>query len=53
MFFFCFTCGSDSLELVYWSTDLSVEVLLLSGETLLQVKNSTGYKWDSNLGPCR
>ena len=26
---------------------------LLSGETLLQEKNSTGRRWDSNPGPCR
>ena len=23
-----------------------------SGETLLQEKNSTGHRWDSNPGPC-
>ena len=51
----CFTCVPDSFELVYWGTgtDLSVGVWLLSGETLLQVKNFTGRRWDSNLGTCR
>ena len=34
-------------------TDLSVGVQLLSGETLLQAKNSTGHRWDSNPGICR
>ena len=26
---------------------------ILSGETLLQAKKSTGRRWDSNPGPCR
>ena len=34
-------------------TDLSVGIRLLSGETLLQAKNSTGSRWDSNPGHCR
>ena len=34
-------------------TDVSVGVRLLSGETFLQAKNSTGRRWDSNPGPCR
>ena len=34
-------------------TDVSVEIRLLSGETLLQVKNLIGRRWDSNPGPCR
>ena len=34
-----------------YGTDLSVGVRLLSGETLLQAKNSTGRRWDSNPGP--
>ena len=29
-------------------TDVSVGVRLLSGKTLLQAKNSTGHRWDSN-----
>ena len=33
-------------------TDVSVGIRLLSGETLLQEKSSTGYNWDSNPGPC-
>ena len=33
--------------------DVSVEIQLLSGETLLQEKNSTGRRWDLNPGPCR
>ena len=33
--------------------DVSVGVRLLSGETLLQVKNFTGHRWDLNPGPCR
>ena len=35
------------------STDVSVGARLLSGETFLQAKNSTGGRWDSNPGPCR
>ena len=34
-------------------TDLSVVVQLVSGKTLLQEKNSTGHRWDSNPSPCR
>ena len=34
-------------------TDVSVGVRILSGETLLQAKNSTGRNRDSNQGPCR
>ena len=34
-------------------TDFSVGIRLLSGETLLQAKNSSGHRWGSNLGPCR
>ena len=34
-------------------TDVSVGVRLLSGEILLQAKNSTGRRWDSNPGPYR
>ena len=45
-FFFtaCFTCTRDSIELVIGAhgTDVSVGVRLLSGETLLQAKNSIG-----------
>ena len=33
-------------------TDVSVGISLLSGENLLQEKNSTGSRWDSNPGPC-
>ena len=33
--------------------DLSVGVRLLSGETLLQEKKSTGRRWDLNPGPCK
>ena len=33
-------------------TDVSVGALLLSGETLLHVKNFAGHRWDSNPGPC-
>ena len=47
-FFGRFTCAPDSFELVYWGT-----WHVLSGETLSQVKNSTGRWWDSNPGPCR
>ena len=43
----CFTCTPDSIELV------KLVNRLLSGETLLQAKNFTGYRWDSNPGPCR
>ena len=32
--------------------DVDVWIRLLSGETLLQVKNSTGCRWDLNPGPC-
>ena len=32
---------------------LAFEVRLLSGENLLQEKNSTGYRWDSYPAPCR
>ena len=49
LFFFvvvaCFTCTPDSIELVNWGahgTDVSFGARLLSGETFLQVKNSTG-----------
>ena len=56
-FFFvaCLTCTPDSIELVIGAhgTDVSVGVRLLSGETLLQVKNSTGRRWNSPPGPCR
>ena len=34
-------------------THLSVGVWLLSGETLLQTKRFTGYRWDLNPGSCR
>ena len=34
-------------------TDVSDGVASLSGETLLQEKNSTGHRWDSNPGPYR
>ena len=46
---------SDSLGLDNQGTlhtDVSDGVRLLSGETLLQAKNSTGRRWDSNQGPC-
>ena len=45
----------DKFEAVYCSTgtDLSIGVQLLSGEILLQEKNSTGRRWDLNPGPCR
>ena len=32
---------------------LSIEIRLLSGETLLQEKNSTSYRWESKPGLCR
>ena len=31
--------------------DVSVGIQLLSGETLLQLKRSTGHRWGSNPGP--
>ena len=34
-------------------TDGSIGIPLLSGETFLQEKNSTGRRWDLNPGPCR
>ena len=34
-------------------TDVSVGIRLLSGETVLQAKNSTGSRWDLHPGPCR
>ena len=54
--FFCFLvlhATADSLGLDNWGTDISVGSRLLSGETLLQAKNSTGRWWDSNPGPYR
>ena len=33
--------------------DVSVRIRLLSGETLLRAKNSTGRRWDLNPGPYR
>ena len=50
----CFTCV-PLISLSYFieahDPDLSVGVRLLSGETLLQVKNFTGRRWDLNPGP--
>ena len=52
----CFTRDPDSFLSKFikaHGTDLGVGVRLLSGETFLQVKNSTGHRWDSNPSPCR
>ena len=38
--------------IVLHHTDVSVQIRLLSGEALLQEKNSTGDRWDFNPGPC-
>ena len=41
------------LDIGAHGTDVSVGIQLLSGETLLQAKNSAGRRWDSNPGPFR
>ena len=48
-----FACVPDSFMLVYLNTWLARMLALVSGETLLQEKNSTGRRWDSNPGPWR
>ena len=47
-FFWCFICVPDRFKIDYCGTYVSVGVRLVSGETLLQAKNSTGHSWDSN-----
>ena len=52
----CLTCVPDCLELVLLENMAQILVLgvrLLSGETWLQNKNSTGRRWDFNPDPCR
>ena len=52
----CFTCAPDNFEasfVVHMAQILTLGVQLLSRETLLQVKNSTGRRWVSNPSPCR
>ena len=54
---FCFLlvlhATPDSLRIDNWGTDVSVGIQLLSGETLLQAKNSTSRRWCLNPGFCR
>ena len=45
------TLNSLGLDIGAHGTDVSVGIHLLSGETLLQAKNSTDCRWDSNPGP--
>ena len=46
LFVQCFTCAPDGQFIKARDTYFSVAVRLLSGETLLQKKNSTGHRWD-------
>ena len=48
----CFCLIALSQVIGAHGTDVSFEIRLLNGETLLQAKNFTGHKWDSNPGPC-
>ena len=41
----------NAFHIVPYHTDGIIRVQLASGETLLQEKNSSGYKRDSNPGP--
>ena len=50
IFFCAWSFTYDSAISYYWGTDLGVGVRLLSEETLLQVKKSTGRRWDLNPG---
>ena len=51
-----FTCNpliASGLIIGAHDTDVGAGIQLLNGETLLQAKNSTGRRRDSNPGPCR
>ena len=51
--FFGVSSVSFMLNIEACNTDVSVGAQLLSGETLLQEKNSTGHRWDLNKCLCR
>ena len=48
-------CVADRFKIEYGahSTNVNFVIRLLSGETISQVKNCTGYRRDSNPGSCR
>ena len=52
-FVWCITCVSDSYIIGAHGTDVSIRVWLMSGENLLQEKNSAGRRWESNSGTYR